>query len=156
MADAITHEQLVALSKKANSTPPTAQMKPVQLAEDPSVVNRPGDLFSRSDIFCFNGFASLVPKQAVLHVPDNYASRIGIQDGVKFQTWAEFYAANRGWIVTQEVTRAQAEGREPLSDDVKKALSKCPSVVVATYQTGPISVLAPKPAAASATTTAKP
>ncbi|MFD0894834.1 hypothetical protein KBB96_04545 [Luteolibacter ambystomatis] len=157
MADAVTHEQLTAISKKANSTPPTAQMKPVQLAEDPSVVNRPGDLFSRSDIFCFNGYASLVPKQAILHIPDNYASRVGLQDGVKFQIWADFYAANRGWITTQEVTRAQAEGREPLSDDVKKALSKCTSVVVATYHTGPISVLAPKPVQpATATATTKP
>ncbi|MGC4016083.1 MAG: hypothetical protein QM755_16390 [Luteolibacter sp.] len=146
--DAATHEELVAQQRKAASAPQPslrdATMTPADASVDPSVVNRPGDLFSRSDIFCFNGFATLVPKQAILHIPDSYASRIGLKDGSKFQVWSEFYSSNRGWIVTQEVTRAQAEGREPLSDDIKKALSKCPSVVVATYQSGPISVLPPK------------
>ena len=29
-----------------------------------------------SDILCFNGMATLVPKRAVLHIPKNFADRL--------------------------------------------------------------------------------
>ena len=86
----------------------------------------------------------LVPKRAILHTPAAMSARIKLQPGSKIQTWADFFAVNRAWITTVEVSRAQAEGKLPLAEEVVKRIEKSTSVVVATYQGGPISVLAPK------------
>ncbi|MBK1880846.1 hypothetical protein JIN85_00385 [Luteolibacter pohnpeiensis] len=112
-------------------------------SSDPSEGSRPKNLLDRSTILCFGGMATLVPKGAVLHIPASIADRIGMQDGAKIVTWREFQIANRGWIVTQEVTMAQAEGKEPLAANVANRLGKEINMVVATYQGGPISMLKP-------------
>jgi len=152
MRDAATHEELAA--RAASAKDPTATMTQVVLAADPSVVNKPGDLLSRSDILCFGEYATLVPKLAILHRPKNLESRIGFQTGAKIQVFSEFLAANRGWISTVEVSRAQAEGNAPLPVDTEKSISKSPYIIVATYQGGPISMLPKKspPAPAEAPT----
>jgi hypothetical protein len=69
------------------------------------------------------------------------ADRIRLEPGATIQSWSEFYAANRGWITTVEVSRVQAEGNEPLAEETKRQLSKCGNLVVATYLGGPISLL---------------
>ena len=150
MADLIQLEQenqrlRKALSEKlraANNKNPLADLKPAQ-GEDPAKA-KPQDFASRSDFMSFNGSATIVPKRAILHTPAAMSARIKLQPGSKIQTWADFYASNRGWITTVEVTRAQAEGKVPLAEDLIKRIEKSTSVVVATYQSGPISVLAPK------------
>lgn len=140
--DAVTEQELRDRLKKAPN--PLADLKASDLKEDPSVANAPGDLLSRSDILCLGEFATLVPKRAILHKPKALLSRIGIQDGAKIQIWSEFLVANRGWISTVEVSRAQAEGKEPFPEDTLVAISKSKSIVVATYKGGPISVLSDK------------
>ncbi|BCU79075.1 hypothetical protein [Luteolibacter sp. LG18] len=156
MRDAVTAEELTRRAQQQRTQPPTVEMKPVELAVDPSVANRPGDILTRSDIFCFAGRATLVPKRAILHTPAAYASRLGFKEGSNFQSWSEFLSDNRGWIITQEVSRPQAEGREALPDDVQKSLAKSPYIVVATFHGDPISVLplktAPAPTAATPVT----
>ncbi len=118
---------------------------------DPSKVNQPLDLISQSDIICFNGIATLVPKRAILHIPKNVADRLKFQPGSKIQSWESFYALNRGWITTVEVSRIQAEGNSPLAEDTQKHMVKGGNLVVATMKGGPISVLAPKAPAQPAT-----
>lgn len=140
--DALTEQELAEKLKKAPK--PLAVFQQVETKEDPSVVNRPGDLLSRSDILCLGDFATLVPKRAILHRPKALLSRIGMKEGSKIQIWSEFYAANRGWISTVEVSRAQAEGKEPFPEDTMKTISRSSSIVVATYKGGPISVLSEK------------
>jgi len=68
MRDAATHEQLVTSLHEAGRTDPLKQMKPSK-GEDPSVVNRPQDLISQSDIISFQGIQTLVPKRAILQIP---------------------------------------------------------------------------------------
>ena len=46
-----------------------------------------------------------------------------------------------GWITTVEVSRVQAEGNLALADETAKRIQKSASLIVATYQGGPISVL---------------
>jgi hypothetical protein len=138
--DAPTHDQIVENAIKAREANPMPVFTPTQ-GEDPSKVNRLGDLISRSDILCFQGQATLVPKRAVLHVPKNMAHRLGMQDGAQIGSWVDFLNSNRGWIRTVEVTRVQAEGNMPLPEGVLKSFVKEQRVVVATYQEGPISVL---------------
>lgn len=143
MRDAATHEQLVVMYRKVSQEDPMRKLVPAK-GSDPSTVNQPLDLISQSDIICFNGVATLVPKRAVLQIPKNLADRLKWQPGARIQSWADFYAQNRGWITTVEVSRVQAEGNNPLAGETRKQLAKSGNLIVATYQGGPISVLPPK------------
>ncbi len=143
MRDTITPAQLNLAYRKASQQDPVRKLVPTKGA-DPSVVNAPKDLISDSDILCFNGMATLVPKGAVMQIPKNFEVRLKYIPGSKLLSWSEFYAVNRGWITTVEVSRVQAEGNSPIADDTKKQMSKSSNLIVATYQAGPISVLPPK------------
>jgi hypothetical protein len=151
MRDVATHDQLSEKLRVANNKGPLSEYKPVEGA-DPTKA-KPEDFISRSDFMSFSGKATIVPKRAILHIPAAMADRIKLQPGSKIQTWPDFYAMNRGWITTVEVTRAQAEGNQPLTEDLIKRIQKSTTVVVATFQSGPISVLplkVPEPAPAPA------
>ena len=140
MRDAATHEELSATLRVAINKGPLAELKPAP-GPDPSKVNIPESIVATSDFLSFAGRATLVPKKAILHIPANMVDRVKHQPGSTVQTWSEFYAMNRAWITTVEVSRVQAEGNEPLAEDLLKRNAKSGSVVVATYQGGPISVL---------------
>lgn len=148
MRDAATHDQLSANLRRVQSSDPMKQFKPSE-GKDPSKENQPTDLLSRSDMLCFNGTATLVPKGSILVTPPLFSDRIGMRSGAKIVTWLEFLSLNRGWITTHEISLAQAEGKEPLSEAATEVLRKSTSVVVATLQGGPISKLAPQAPAAT-------
>lgn len=153
MRDSVTREQLVLMYRQASQNDPMRKMAPAK-GPDPSVVNQPKSLISESDTLCFNGAVTLVPKRAVLQTPKNLADRLQYVAGAKLMTWSEFYALNRGWITTVEVSRLQAEGNDPLAAETKKQLVKSGNLIVATFQGGPISVLPLKaPVEKSPTTT---
>ncbi len=153
MRDAATHEQLTQTYRKAEQADPMRHMKPSK-GGDPSMVNQPKDLVGSSDILCFGGMATLVPKRAILNMPKNLQERLKFIPGSQIQGWAEFYAQNRGWITTVEVTRVQAEGNMAMDEKIAQRVYKSSNLVVATYQAGPISVLPLK--APVATPTVKP
>lgn len=146
MHDAATHDQLSALRRQEQAMDPVRKFTPAAPGKDPSKENVPTDIISRSDILCYNGMATLVPKQAILFTPPQYADRIGMKAGARIVTWAEFYAANRGWVGTMEISIKQAEGKEPLPEKPAEQMMKGSNLVVATYQGGPVSKLAPAPA----------
>jgi hypothetical protein len=139
MRDVVTHDDIVAATRMAQAKNPPPVFTPLE-GEDPSVANRPKDLLSRSDIFSYLGQATLVPKKAVLHFPKELADRSGLKEESKFVPWIDFFAANRSWIRTVAVSRAQAEGREPIDEATLNSFAKERRLVVATYQEGPISV----------------
>lgn len=156
MRDAATEEQLVLMQRNARQLEPMKNL-PVTKDVDPATLHRPQDLLSQSDILCFGGIATLVPKRAILLIPEAYVERLKISPGVQIVGWADFFAANRGWITTVEISRVQAEGKEPIPEDTRKMLTKCRNLVVATYQGGPISLLAPTaPPSATAPLATKP
>lgn len=140
MRDAATHDELSNTLRVAMNTSPLTEQKPAP-GPDPSKVNPSDSLVSQSDFLSFGGRATLVPKQAILHIPANMADRVKLQPGSRIQTWAEFYAMNRGWITTVEVTRIQAGGNQALAEELTGRIGKSSHIVVATYQSGPISVL---------------
>ncbi|KAB2640441.1 MAG: hypothetical protein DVB25_04040 [Verrucomicrobia bacterium] len=142
MKDAATHEQLARQLRKTEQEDPMPRVTPSQAANPPPKPAQ--DLLSQSDILCFGGMATLVPKHAVLLLPTAMTSRSEFTAGSTLMGWAEFYAQNRGWISTVEVTNEQAAGSLPLAADVTQRLKDGTRVVVATYQGGPISVLPPK------------
>ena len=140
MRDATTHEQLVPKLRQAQQNDPMKNM-PAPTGDDPSKVFQPKDFLSESDSISFLGVATFVPKRAILQIPKNYQDRIAMQPGAKIVGWADFFAANRGWITTVEVSRTQAEGNVALPAETQKHLSESGNLVVATYMGGPISVL---------------
>ena len=109
--------------------------------EDPSLANNERDLVKSSTVFAYRGYLTLVPKRAVLHVPERLQDRLEPDKGAKILTWKNFHQANRGWIRTLEVTREQALGHTPFNEEITKSISESAQVVVATYKGGPISVL---------------
>ena len=139
--DAETHDFIVKKLRVNEEINPMKKLTPSE-GEDPSVKNKPQDLISSSDILSFNGLTTLVPKRAIMMTPKQYEDRINNHvPGNKVVGWLEFYTLNRGWITTVEVSRVQAEGKEPLAEDITENLSKSRNLVIATYSTGPISIL---------------
>ena len=110
------------------------------------------DLMKSSEILCFAGAMTLVPKHAVLQIPKNLAVRLKQDPGAQLVTWSDFYPANRSWINTIEVTFEQAEGKVPLSAQTNDLMTKSGKVIVATYNGNPISVLTTNVAATTTTT----
>lgn len=110
-------------------------------AKDPTKENPVKDLISTSDFLSFGELSTLIPKRALLHVPEKYQGRIKFEKGSRLVIWPVFHRANRGWIKTMEVTRGQAQGVEAFDEKVAENLAKSSMVVVATYKGGPISVL---------------
>lgn len=142
--DAETHDLIVKKFRVNQEIDPVKHLIPSE-GEDPSIKNQPENLIDSSDIITFNGYTTLVPKRSVMQVPAIYEDRMNNhRPGNKVVGWLEFYRLNRGWITTVEVTRAQAEGREPLAEEVTENLSKNRNLIVATYSSGPISMLPPK------------
>jgi len=140
MRDAATHGQLTLAYRTATQADPMAALESAK-GDDPSVVNQPKDLLSDSDIVCFGGSATLVPKRAILNIPKALESRLKFLPGSKIQSWADFFAMNRGWITTVEVSRVQAEGNKAMDEKTAEHVHKSTNLVVATYMGGPISVL---------------
>jgi len=151
MRDAATHDQLARTYREFSQQNPMRNLKPSE-GVDPSTVNRPKDILSESDIICFNGLATLVPKRAILTLPESMKDRLEFRPGSKLVGWLDFYAANRGWINTMEVSRSQAEGNEVFKEEVSERIGKSKNLLVATYLGGPISVLPPKVTAPAETT----
>lgn len=152
MRDAATHDQIVATMRKAQQNDPMKSLAESKL-EDPAK-NMPKDLISQSDFISYGGFATLVPKRAILQIPKEFAERIKYVQGSQIVGWSDFLAANKGWITTLEISRAQAEGNAALPEETNKQLSTCTSLVVCTYKGGPISMLPLKAPATPATAAA--
>lgn len=139
--EAATHETLARVLQAENNRDPLLEITPSE-TPDPSKQAPPANILERSDIISFNGLTTLIPKRAILALPESMASRVGKQlPGHRLVHWPDFLAANRSWISTIEVTRAQAEGRSALADDSRERISKSSQMIVATFQGGPISVL---------------
>lgn len=144
MRDAATNEQLHERYRQSERQDPMRQLEIVE-SEDPSKAVRPDDLVASSQVLCYNGTASFVPKAAVLQVPANLRSCLEFQAGAKIVPWHVFLLANRNWLTTEEVTLEQASGRAPLGEDLVKRLEKINKVTIATLGQGPISVNPYKP-----------
>lgn len=145
MRDSVKHDELSQKLRMAQQADPIRDLGPPagNTEEDPAKAQAERDLVKTSTVFAYRGYLTLVPKRSVLHVPDVYAKRLEVQNGAKVQTWRDFYQSNRGWIRTMEVTREQALGHVPFSEETAAAIQDSSVVVIATYQGGPISVLPP-------------
>lgn len=155
MRDAATSEQLTLTYRTAEQDSPMKKLKPAEVSD--AVTSTPKyDIVADSDVLCFNGNVVLVPKRAILLVPKTVEARLKYVKGAKLMSWSEFYAVNRGWITTVEVSRKQAEGNDLIPEETRDMMQQSGNLVIATYKAGPISVLAPKIADGSTTQTDTP
>lgn len=139
--DAATHEQLAAKLKIASAANPMKDLLPSE-GEDPSVKNQAVNIVDASDVISFNGVTTLVPKLAIMQIPKIYENRINNHTpGNKIVGWTVFYGMNRGWITPVEVSREQAAGYSPLAEELTDHLKKNRNLLIATYKTGPISLI---------------
>jgi|AACY02.2.fsa_nt_gi hypothetical protein len=142
MRDAASHDQLSSKLRMAQQSDPIRDSGPAigEIEKDPASAQHKRSLLDSSAILCFRGKLTLVPKRAVLHVPEHLENRFGVNGKVEVKSWQDFYAANRGWIRPLEVTRDEAFGFKPLSEAKLEAIKESTTVVVATFKNGPIAV----------------
>jgi hypothetical protein len=141
LTDEQFQEQKQELKRQEEERLAKVSAQQVSLEQDPSKVNKPAGLLAQSEVLNYGGFATLVPKRAILHLPKALQTRTGLGSDDKIQGWQEFYLNNRGWISTMEVSRKQAQGKEPLSEESLKIIGESSSIIVATCYGNPISVL---------------
>ena len=155
-----SHADLVGRAPKGSH--PLAARRGVEVVEPGAMEkvvrhrSRPG-LIARSTILSHGGCWTIVPKGAVLHVPEDYRERIVPEPAGRLVPWPEFHARNRGWLHAQRVTMEQARGEAALSGEVRDNHARLGRVVVAIFHNGPISVKAAgaaRPAVAGAGTEA--
>lgn len=150
-----TNEELLSRYQKASQVEPVRKVVPAKTVEPPAPTPK-RTILGSSDVLCYNGLVTLVPKGAIIQVPKNLADRLKYQPGAKLLSWSDFYALNRGWITTVEVSMAQAEGKSPLAEDTQKKIVKSGNLMIATYKGGLISVLPLKAPVETPTKTPKP
>jgi len=146
MTDRITPEQM---AERQTATSPFAELKKQEQANQKEAnVVRPGEesIIKQSEILHDGTNWTMVPKGAVLHVPAQMKPRVGTKPLGNLMSWSDFLIANRGWITTEEVSYDQAAGKRPLPEAKVEFWKNQTSVIVATYQGGPISVKRIEPA----------
>ena len=111
---------------------------PVERAVDRPAA-KPADLLSRSTLLAANGHWTLVPRGAILHLPDAHAKKIVQAPVGKFLPFHEFHKKNYAWLSTREVSIKEAVGDKPFDEQVKTALVGAGLVVVSTMQKSPTS-----------------
>lgn len=117
----------------------------IELAEDPVKMKtiqsgKTGSLIKRSAILSHRKSWTIVPKEAVLYVPKNFASRVNGKREGKLVSWREVLAQNRVWLQLHNVSVAQARGEIPLGEEAVTNYQRTGRVVVAVCHEGPISV----------------
>ncbi len=134
----ITPEALVELQK---NNPMTRLQSP---PKGKSVARRPEDqsIIRQSVILNDGKNWTLVPKGAVIFLPDSMKHRVVAKPVGTLLPWSEFLSNNIAWIATHDVSFDQATGAKPLPAERAAFWAKHDKLVIAVHQNGPISVLA--------------
>ena len=142
MRDAASHDELSQRLRMAQQSDPIKDRGEAigKIGEDPASANHKRSLLESSSLICYRGQMTLVPKRAVIHVPEHLEDRFGVKGKVEVKNWVEFYMANRGWIRPLEVTRDEALGFKPINEAKLEAIKESSTVVIATFKEGPIAV----------------
>ena len=137
--DRITDEELGKI-KDANPTPFGPEFQPTKTKMTPPR----GDLYSNSELLWDGSGHTILPKRAILFVPDALKEKVLEAQKGNFEFWPKFSRENQSWIQPWEVSLDVAKGIKPLSEPIRKSIEKSPKIVVAVYNKFPISVLPPR------------
>ena len=142
MTEPVSAEELTNRLRHSRQNDPIRKLAPpANPGVDPSKGTHGRDLIAESTVLNHAGVMTLVPKRAVLHLPEALKSRVGIRDGSELLPWAKFLERNRSWIHAEPVSRERALGKMRFSPEETQALRSSGKVSIATYEGGPISVL---------------
>lgn len=137
MRERITDAELAKIRAASPSSFDKSKAKPIEKPE----VTVKRDIYQISDVLVDGGFHTVIPKGAVLSVPESLTNRIASKAEGKFQFWPEFYERNKAWIRLQEVEVDVALGKVPLPESVVKMLGTESKMVIASFKGNPITVL---------------
>lgn len=128
-----------ALAKLQQNSPMTRLQSP---AKGEANVRRPEDqsIIKQSIILHDGANWTLVPKGAVIFLPEAMKSRVDVKPTGSLLSWTAFLSKNQAWITTADVSFEQATGKKPLQPERVAFWAKQDKVVIATHQSGPISV----------------
>lgn len=142
MTEPVKGETLANRLRIANQNDPIRKLGPrAGKPEDPAPRFARRDLIKESAVLSRGALMTLLPKRALLHLPDSLNDTAVVKEGAILVSWQEFLKSNRSWIRTVEVSRERATGQKPFSLEEAEALRSSGRVVVATFQGGPIAVL---------------
>jgi hypothetical protein len=102
-------------------------------------------LYKKSIILFDGDVHTVVPMGAVLHLPQNYRSRIIDKPKGALLMWPSFLKKNKDWVGGWEVSMAMAKGDPDLAKNVLKQTAQDTRVLVSVYKGNPITTLAPVP-----------
>ncbi|MBT8044894.1 MAG: hypothetical protein KJO79_08080 [Verrucomicrobiae bacterium] len=109
-------------------------------AKPPQTTPAAYNIYKDSIILQQGKFHTLLPKNAIIFLPDSLQEKITRKaDGV-FLPWPQFYLKNRSWIFTYQVNLKQATGSTPIKKSVREQFAKINRAVIALHQNNPISV----------------
>lgn len=131
--DLVAKQQNVSLAVLEQSPPASSETR---------VINRTTgqSLISQSEILHDGEYWTLVPKGAVLYVPQRRSANIGARPLGTLLTWIQFLTINSAWLSTHETSIEQASGEVLLPQAKTDFWKKQDRVIVAVHQGEPISV----------------
>ncbi|MGC4016050.1 MAG: hypothetical protein QM755_16210 [Luteolibacter sp.] len=136
MKDITTPEEMAARMRASQSAPVPGE----PVTGETRVINKaPEGIFETSQILAANGQWTLVPKGALMHVPDSLKNYVTTSPTGTLVPLQEFLGANRQWLTNEEVSIAQAAGQEDLKPDTRKFWTGLNKIVIATHQGGAVS-----------------
>ena len=136
----ITPEEL---SQLQQGTPMIRLQTP---AQGEAAVSRPDaqSIIKQSVVLNDGKSWTLIPKGAVIFLPQAMESRVNAKPVGTLLPWNDFLTRNRAWITTNDVSFDQAAGKEALPPERVAYWATQKKIVIATHRQGPISVrLAP-------------
>ena len=139
IVDRVSSEELVA--RRQAGADALARLSTAREAALPTARPEHQDVIGNSEIISCGRFWTIVPKGAVLHIPEAMAARIKGEPTGDYSPWIDFLARNRAWLETVEVSIAEASGETALPANQTERWQKNGHVVVAVHRAGPISVI---------------
>lgn len=103
------------------------------------------EIEKHSEFIAAAGNVTLVPKGAVLHVPERFRKNLVTGLTGKFQPFHEFIGSNRALLLPFEVTLDEALGKKPVDETKLEIAKRSGRILVAVLNRNPISMLPPAP-----------
>ena len=119
------------------------KVKPIAKTVPPETDRRPYDIVAMSDFIAFDELSTLVPKGAILHIPEGF--RHNVVQGPKGQLllWNEFLTRNRARVAPLEIGVEEATGAKPIDPKTLAAAMRNGMILVAVIHGNPSSVAPP-------------
>jgi hypothetical protein len=133
-SDLAAKQQNLSLAVLEQAPPATAEAPVIRRASEQSLI-------SQSEILNDGKHWTLVPKGAVLHVPQARLTNVGTKPVGVLLPWIDFLTKNPAWISTHETSFEQASGEVPLPRAKTDFWEKQDRVIIAVHQGGPVSVV---------------